>query len=79
VRRIGRRRPQRPLDHGSNLIVIDRSRSAGTRLVKKTLAAILQKTATPLADGVFMDAEFGTHRLAWQTICTSQDRAAPLR
>ncbi|MCP1737472.1 hypothetical protein M2209_008905 [Bradyrhizobium elkanii] len=28
---------------------------------------------------MFMDAEFGSHRLAWQAIRTSQDRAASLR
>ncbi|MCS3688180.1 hypothetical protein M2194_002217 [Bradyrhizobium elkanii] len=28
---------------------------------------------------MFMDAKFGSHRLAWQTNCTPQDRAASLR
>ena len=46
VRRVDRRRAQCPLDHGSNLIVVDSSRSAGTRLVKQTIAAVLQKSAT---------------------------------
>jgi hypothetical protein len=64
VRRIDWRRPQRPLDHSSNLIVIDRSRSAGTSLVKQTIAAILQKATTPLANRVFVQAEFGSNRLA---------------
>jgi hypothetical protein len=79
VRRIGRRRPQRPLDHGSNLIVVDGARSARAGLVKQAITAILQKSAAPLANGVFMNAEFGSHGLAWQAIRTSQDRAAPLR
>ena len=52
VRRVDRCRAQRPLDHGSNLIVIDRSRSAGTRFVKQTIATILQKSTTPLANRV---------------------------
>ncbi|MHC2448872.1 hypothetical protein ACVJ6Q_008906 [Bradyrhizobium elkanii] len=43
------------------------------------MTTILQESAAPLADGVFMDAKFGSHRLAWQTICTPQDRAASLR
>jgi hypothetical protein len=41
VRRIGRRRPQRPLDHGSDLIVVDGARAAGAGLVKQAIAAIL--------------------------------------
>jgi hypothetical protein len=79
VRRIGRRRTQRPLDHGSNLIVVDGSRAARAGLVKQAITAILQKSAAPLANGVFVEAEFGSHRLAWQSIRTSQDRAASLR
>ena len=79
MRHVDRCRAQRPLDHGSNLIVIDRSRSAGTRLVKKTLAAILQKTATPLANRVFVEAELGSHLLARQVVSTSQNDAASLR
>src|SRR6516165_9442201 len=34
VRRVGRGRAQRPLDHGSNLIVVDSSRSAGASFVE---------------------------------------------
>ena len=66
-------------DHRGNLIVVDGSRAARACLVKQAITAVLQKSATPLANGVFMDAKFGSHRLAWQTICTPQDRAAPLR
>jgi hypothetical protein len=76
---VSRRRAQRPLDHGSNLIVIDHSRSAGARLVKKTLAAILQKSATPLANCVFVEAKLGSHILARQAVCTAQNDAASLR
>jgi hypothetical protein len=39
---------------GSNLIVVDRSRSAGASLIKQAIAAILQKSAAPLANGVFV-------------------------
>jgi hypothetical protein len=70
VRRVERCRAQRPLDHGSKLIVIDRSRSAGARLVKKTLAAILQKSATPLANSVFVEAELGSNILARHAVRT---------
>jgi hypothetical protein len=79
VRRIGRRRPQCPLDHGSNLIVADGSRAARAGFVKQAITAVLQKSATPLADSMFVQAEFGSHRLAWQSIRASQDRAASLR
>jgi hypothetical protein len=79
VRRIGRRRPQRPLDHGSNLIVVDGSRAARAGLVEQAITAILQKSAMPLTNGVFVEAEFGSYRLAWQSIRASQDRAASLR
>ncbi|MEY9704727.1 hypothetical protein ACVIWV_009556 [Bradyrhizobium diazoefficiens] len=79
MRGIGWRRPQRPLDHLSNLIVVDGSRAARACLVKQAITAVLQKSATPLANGVFVQAEFGSHRLAWQSIRASQDRAASLR
>jgi hypothetical protein len=79
VRRIGRRRPQRPLDHSGNLIVVDGSRATRAGLVKQPITAILQKSAPPLANGVFVEAEFGSHRLAWQSVRASQDRAASLR
>ncbi len=79
MRRVGRCRPQRLLDHRRNLIVVDGSRAARAGLVKQAITAILQKSATPLANRVFVEAEFGSHRLAWQAICASQDRTAPLR
>jgi len=72
VRRIGPRRTQRPLDHGGDLIVVDGSRAPWAGLVKRAITAILQKSATPLANGVFVEAEFGSYRLAWQAIRTSQ-------
>jgi hypothetical protein len=41
VRRIGWRRPQRPLDHGGNLIVVDGSRAARTGFIKQAITAII--------------------------------------
>jgi hypothetical protein len=79
VRRVGWRRTQRSLDHSGNLIVVDGTRATGAGFVKQAITAILQKSAAPLANGVFVEAEFGSHRLAWQTIRASQDRAASLR
>jgi len=70
---------QHPLDNGSNLIVAAGSRAARAGLVKQAITAILQKSTAPLANGVFVEAEFGSDRLAWQAIRTSQDLAASLR
>ena len=79
MRRVGRRRTQCPLDYLSNLIVVNGLMATRASFVKQTITAILQESAAPLANGVFMDAEFGCHRLAWQAIRTPLDRAAPLR
>ena len=43
---------------------IDSSKSAGASLIKQTIAAILQKSATPLANCVLVEAELGSHILA---------------
>jgi hypothetical protein len=59
--------------------IVDGSRVARAGLVEQAITAIFQKPAAPLANGVFVDAEFGSHRFAWQAVRTSQDRAAPLR
>ena len=72
------RRAERALDHGGNLIVLDRSRSAGTGLVKQPLDAILQKSPTPLANSVFMDAKLGRNGLARHAVRASQDNPASL-
>jgi hypothetical protein len=79
VRRIDWCRAQRLLDHGSNLIVVDSSRSARAGLVKQTIAAILQKSATPLANCMFVQAELGSHILTRQAVRASQNDAATLR
>jgi hypothetical protein len=55
------------------------SRAARAGLVEQAITAIFQKPAAPLANSVFVNAEFGSHGLAWQAIRTSQDRAASLR
>jgi hypothetical protein len=49
VRRVGRRRLQRSLDNGGNLIIADGARAARAGLVKQTITSILQKSAAPLA------------------------------
>jgi hypothetical protein len=79
VRRVDRHGAQRPLDHGRDLIVVYRSRSGGANLVTQTIAAILQKSAAPLDNPVFMVAQFGGHILARQAVRTSQNDAASFR
>jgi hypothetical protein len=78
VCRVDRGRAQCPLDHGSNLIVVDRSRSTGASFVEQTFAAILQKSTTPLANCVFVEAELRSNILARQAVRTSQNDAASL-
>jgi hypothetical protein len=79
MRRVSRRRAQCPLDHGSNLIVVDRSRAAWPSFIKQTIAAILQESATPLANCVFVKPKLGSHMLARQAVRTTQNDAASLR
>ena len=79
MRRVSRRRAQCPLDYASNLIVGDRSRAAWPSLIKQTIAAILQKSATPFANCVFVKAELGRYILTCQAVRTSQNDAASLR
>ena len=64
MRGVAWRRAQRPFDNGGNLVVLDRSRSAGTGLVKQTLDTVLQKSATPFADRVLVHAKLTRHGLA---------------
>jgi hypothetical protein len=64
---------------GQILIVVDSSRSAGANLIKQPITAILQKSATPLANCVFVEAELVSHILAGQAVRTSQNDAASLR
>jgi hypothetical protein len=70
VRRVNWRRAQRPLNHGNHLIVVDSSRTTRVRLVKQAITTILQKPAAPLANGMVVDAKFGSHRRAWQAVRT---------
>jgi hypothetical protein len=78
VRRVRWGHAQCPLDHGSNLIVVDSSRSAGASFVEQTFAAILQKSTTPFANCVFVEPELHSNILARQAVRTSQNDAASL-
>ena len=79
MRRIGRRRAQRTLNDGSNLIVVDRSRPPGSRLIQQAIDAALEKTPTPLADRVLVKAEFARYGLARHAVRAAQDHTAALR
>jgi hypothetical protein len=79
MRRVSRRRAQCPLDHGSNLIVVDRSRAAWPSFIKQAIAAILQKSATPLANGVFVKSKLGSNILARYAVRTTENDAASIR
>jgi hypothetical protein len=70
---------QPALDHGRNLIITNGSRSARAGLIQQTCGAVLQKTATLLADRVSVDPEFSGHRLARDAIGAAQDDPAALR
>ena len=48
-------------------------------IVEQAITAIFQKPAAPLANGVFVEAEFSRHILARQTVSASQNDAAPFR
>jgi hypothetical protein len=73
---VGRRRAQRALNDGGNLIVIDRAWPAGPHLIQQAFDAILQEPPPPLAHGVFVNAQFSRNRLTGQAIATSQDDPA---
>jgi hypothetical protein len=79
VRRVDWRRPQRPLDHGSNLIVVDGARAAGASFVKQAITAILQNRRRDLPTVCSWMPSSAATDLAWQAVRTSQDRATPLR
>ena len=60
---------------GSNLIVIDSSRSAEASLVKHTITAILQESATPLANDVSVKAEPASRIICKMMQHSDSDRA----
>ena len=76
---VGRRRAQRSLDHGRNLIIVDRARPARTRPVQQAFDTILEKTPAPFANRVLVHAEFGRNGFAREAVGTSQNDPASLR
>ena len=73
------RGPKRTLDDGGDLIVIDCPRSARTGFVQQPFDAVLQKTPTPLADRVLVDANLTRNGLAGNAVRASEDNAAAFR
>ena len=68
VRGVVWRRAERAFDNGGNLVVLDRSRSAGTGLIQEPLDAVLQKPPTPFADSMLVDAKLTCNGLSWHAI-----------
>jgi hypothetical protein len=79
VRCIGWRRAQRALNHGGNLIVVDRPWPAGSGLVQQPFDTVLQKTTTPFPDRVFVHAKLGSNGLALNAVSAAQNDATSLR
>ena len=69
---------ERRLDHGGDLIIIDRSRSSWTGLIQEPVEAVRQKTPTPLSDRVLMDTELARNGFAGHAIRASEDDPAAL-
>ena len=59
-----RRGPERALDDGGDLVIVDRARPPGTIFIQKAFDAVFQKAPPPFADGMFMDAQLGGDHLA---------------
>ena len=79
MRRVGRRRAERPLDDLGHRLVRDGPRPAQPRLVPQAREALLHEAAAPLPDGMLMDPEFRGDRLARQPRGATQNHAAALR
>ena len=73
------RGPERALNNGGDLIILDCSRSAWTGFIQEPVDTVLQKTPSPLADRVLMDANLARNGLARNAIRASEDNAAAFR
>ena len=78
MRGVAWRRAERAFDNGGNLVVLDRPRSAGTGFIQEPFDTVLQKTPTPFADSVLVDAKLTRNGLARQAISAPQDNPAAL-
>jgi hypothetical protein len=72
-------RTKRALDHGGDLIIVDRSRSAGARFVQQAFDAVLQKAPPPLADSMLVNAKVGGDGFAWSALCAPKNDPAAFR
>jgi hypothetical protein len=78
VRGIVWRRAECTFDNGSNLVVLDCSRSAGTGLIQEPFDTVLQKPPTPFADSMLVDAKLIRNGLTRYAISAPQDNPAAL-
>ena len=75
MRRVVRRRAERSFDNGGNMVVLDRSRSAGASLIQEPFDTVLQKPPTPFADSMLVDAKLTRYGLARLAISAPQSLA----
>src|SRR6266568_2846232 len=61
------------------LLVADRRRASGTRLIGQSVQAIVDKTLAPLSDRCVMTAEYGCSLLIVMTFRAGQDNLSPQR
>jgi hypothetical protein len=76
---VNRRRAKRALDHGGDLIIIDRARPARTGFVQKPFDAVLEKAPPPFADRMLVNAQLRRNHLAGNAFGASEDDPAALR
>jgi hypothetical protein len=79
VHGVGWRRTKRALDHGGDLIIVDRSRPAGARFVQQAFDAFLQKAPPLLADSMLVNAKLGGDGFAWSALCSPKNDPAAFR
>jgi hypothetical protein len=77
VRRAARRRFQRPDDHLLDLVIGDRPRGAGPRVVRQAVQALPDEAPSPLAHRRGRDMESPRDHLVVGAVGTRQDDARP--
>ena len=72
-------RCERPLDHGSDLVILDRTGSPRAGFVIKTINSIFQKPPPPFANSVLVNTQLCSNGFAGQPVSTTQDHSATIR
>src|SRR5215217_7924346 len=79
VGRVSWPRAQRPLNHGGDLLIVDRPGTSWSGFVQQALDTIPQEAPAPFADRVLVHSQLGSDDLAWDPISAAQDDPASLR